>query len=269
MLYGARVTEAVVSSAPAGRVVPRRKRWATITSLTGAAVISLIVLGRLAPFGFGLPSLALYAAPVIVAILAARATRKIPVARDRLRVLGKALAILAGLLMLAVPFGYFQRAVAPVAWMTESGIPSRAYLQVITIPGMTQEPYEWDARPGRLIAYFDAPFGPGDPGEWWAAIETVSSLSANPCATLDYPDGDAQEPEAATCAKAGPGLWTLTTHDGAYAGFVRRADGVTITLTGFAYDRAALHRAIMAAHRAGDAELWPRIGAARVNLLFL
>jgi hypothetical protein len=61
----------------------------------------------------------------------------------------------------------------------------------------------------------------------------------------------------------------LTTKDGSSVGFVRRADGVTITLTGSAGDKAALRHAIMAAHRAGDAELWPRIGAAPVNLFFL
>jgi hypothetical protein len=44
---------------------------------------------------------------------------------------------------------------------------------------------------------------------------------------------------------------------------------VTITLAGYAGDKAALRHAIMAAHRAGDAELWPRIGPAPVNLLFL
>jgi hypothetical protein len=42
--------------------------------------------------------------------------------------LGKALAILA------VPFGYPQQAVAPIAWMAEFGIPSRAYLHVTTVP---------------------------------------------------------------------------------------------------------------------------------------
>ena len=247
-------------------MVPRRQRRATVTTLAGAAVVYLIVLDWLAPFRFGLLSVALYAAPVIVAIFAVRATRKIPVAHARHRALGRTLAILAGLLVLAVPFGYLQRALAPVAWMAESGIPSRAYLQVITVPGMTQEQYEWDARSDQVTAYFDAPIGPG---EFWAAIETVSSVSANPCAILDYPDGDAQKSEAARCAKAGPGLWTLTTADGAYAGFVRRADGVTITLTGSAADQAALRHAIMAAHGAGDAELWRRIGAAPVNLFFL
>ncbi len=91
----------------------------------------------------------------------------------------------------------------------------------------------------------------------------------NPCATLDYPDGDGSEPEAARCAKAGPGLWTPAAADGSDVAFVRRADGVTITLTGSACDQAALRHAIMAAHGAGDAELWPRIGAAPVNLFLL
>ena len=42
--------------------------------------------------------------PMIVAIFVVRTTRKIPMARDRRRVLGGTLAILAGLLVLAVPF---------------------------------------------------------------------------------------------------------------------------------------------------------------------
>jgi hypothetical protein len=41
---------------------------------------------------------------MIVAIFVVRTTRKIPMARDRRRVLGGTLAILAGLLVLAVPF---------------------------------------------------------------------------------------------------------------------------------------------------------------------
>jgi hypothetical protein len=64
----------------------------------------------------------------------------------------------------------------------------------------------------------------------------------------------------------------LTTSDGSQVGFARRSDGVTITLAGYASDKAALRHAIMAAHRAGDAELWPLIGpggTALVNLLFL
>jgi hypothetical protein len=166
--------------------------------------------------------------------------------------------------VLAVPFGYLQRAVAPVAWMAESGIPSRAYLQVIAVPGMTQESY---VREGdEVTAYFDEPLGPSD---FWGAIERVGSGNADPCATLYYPDGDSQDALAAKCAETGPGLWMLTTRDGSSVGFVRRADGVTITLTGSVGDKAALRHAIMAAHGAGDAELWPRIGAAPVNLFFL
>jgi hypothetical protein len=71
------------------------------------------------------------------------------------------------------------------------------------------------------------------------------------------------------CAEIGPGLWILTTKDGSSVGFVRRADGVTITLTCSVGDKTSLRHAIMAAHRAGDTELWPRIGAAPVNLFFL
>ena len=250
----------------------RRQRWPITASAAAAAAGSWIVLDRLAPFRFGLLSVALYAAPVAVAVVAVRRAGTIPATRDRRQTLGRALAILAGLLVLAVPFGYLQRAVAPVAWMAESGIPSRAYLQAITIPGMTQEPY---AREGdQVTAYFDELVDPSDfmGSDAWSAIETVGPGSQDPCATLYYPIGDGAVALAARCAPAGPGLWMLTTGDGSSVGFARRADGVTITLTGSAGDKAALRHAIMAAHRAGDAELWPRIGkpgTAPVNFLFL
>ena len=105
----------------------------------------------------------------------------------------------------------------------ESGIPSRAYLQVITIPGMTQEPY---AREGhRVTAYFDEPLDPSDflSPDAWSAIETVGSGSQDPCATLYYPAGEDEDALAARCAEAGPGLWMLTTSDGSQVGLARRA----------------------------------------------
>lgn len=263
------MAEAAASREPSAQAVLRRQRWAITAPLAGAVAVSWVVLDRLAPFRFGLLSAALYAAPVAVAVVTVRRTRKTSMTRDRRRTPGKALAVLAGLLVLAVPFGYLQRAVAPVAWMAESGIPSRAYLQVITVPGMTQESY---VREGdEITAYFDEPVDPSGflGGDFWSAIERVGSGNADPCATLYYPDGDSQDARAAKCAEIGPGLWMLTTKDGSSVGFVRRADGVTITLTGSAGDKAALRHAIMAAHRAGDAELWPRIGAAPVNLFLL
>lgn len=64
----------------------------------------------------------------------------------------------------------------------------------------------------------------------------------------------------------------LTTRIGSSVGFARLADGVTITLAGYAGDIAALRHAIMAAHQADDDELWPRIGkpgTAPVNFIFL
>ena len=268
-MYFERVTEATAFREPAAQAVPRRQRWAVTAALTGAVVASWVVLDWLAPFRFGLLSVALYAAPVAVAVVALRRTRKISMTHERRRTLGKALAILAGLLVLAVPFGYLQRAVAPVAWMAESGIPSRVYLQVITVPGMTQESYVQEG--DQVTAYFDEPVDPSDflSADSWSAIERVGGGNADPCATLYYPDGDAQDGLPAKCAQIGSGLWMLTTKNGSWAGFVRRADGVTITLTGFARDKAALRHAIMAAHRADDAELWPRIGPAPVNLFFL
>ena len=105
--------QAVASPERAAQAVSRRQRWAVTAPAAGAAVVSWVVLDRLAPFRIGLLSLALYAAPAVVAVAAARRARTIPMARDRRRTLGQALAIMAGLLVLAVPLGYFQRAVAP------------------------------------------------------------------------------------------------------------------------------------------------------------
>jgi|SRR5215469_10913347 len=100
--------------------------------------------------------------------------------------------------------------------MAESGIPSRAYLQVVTIPGMTQEPYVRDG--DQVTAYFDRTPGPS---EFWSAIERVSGGNAEPCATPYYPDGDSQDALASRCAKIGPGLWMLISNDGSSVGFVR------------------------------------------------
>jgi hypothetical protein len=269
-MNGERMPQAAANGEPAAQAVPRRQRWAITAPAAAAAAVSWVALDRVAPFRFGLLSVALYAVPAAVAVTAVRRTRTIPVTRDRHRTLGQALAVMAGLLVLAVPFGYLQRAAAPAAWMAESGIPSRAYLQVITIPGMTQEPYVREGN--QVTAVFDEPdpwLGTEMPG----AIETAGSASRDPCATLYYPAGEEGEVAyAARCAQAGPGLWMLTTRDGSWAGFARRAGGVTITLTGYAEDKAALRHAIMAAHQAGDAELWPRIGkpgTAPVNFFFL
>ena len=68
-------------------------RRAIAVPLAGAVVVSWVALDWLAPFRFGLLSVALYAAPVAVAVV----------------------AVVAGLLAAGVPFGYLQRAAAPVA----------------------------------------------------------------------------------------------------------------------------------------------------------
>lgn len=180
-MNGEQAPQAAAADEPATQAVPRWQRRAITALAAAAAGVSWGALDRLAPFRFGLLSVAWYAAPAAVAVTAVRRTRTIPAARDRRRTLGQALAIMAGLLVLAVPFGHLQRAVAPTAWMAESGIPSRAYLQVITIPGMWQEPY---AREGdQVTAYFDTPIGPLD---FWGTIEAVrgpARTRAPPCTT--------------------------------------------------------------------------------------
>lgn len=231
-------------------------RAAAAVGLAVVAVACVYVLHWPDPFQFGLLSVVVYVAPLVVAVLAIRRMSKSNTASGVRRVLLEALAMLAVLLVLAVPLGFLQRTLAATVWFTGSGVPSRASTQVITIPGMTQEAYLWAARQRQLTAYFDAPIGPG---EFWSAIERVRNGASNPCATADYPDGDDSLTEKASCTRAAQGLWVLRISDGSGIGFVRRTDGVTVTLTGLRDDRTRLQHAILAAHPASDTELWTRI----------
>jgi hypothetical protein len=243
-------------------------RAAAAVALTAAAVGCVYAFHWPDPFRPGLLSALLYVAPVIVAGVAIRRTAKSRTARGVRRVLAEGLAILTALLVLAIPFGFLQRNLAPAVWFTGSGVPSRAWTQVITVPGMAQEAYQWNARQRQLTAYFDAPAGMA---ESWAAVETVRSGSSSPCATVDYPDGDAAPTKPARCTRAARGLWTLTPRDRSSVGFIRRTDGVTITLTGFRADRSLLRRAILSARPGSNADLWTRINSipARATLIFL
>lgn len=156
---------------------------------------------------------------------------------------------------MAAPAGLLQRAFGAWEWTQPGGVPSRAWLQVIDLPGMPQEPYQWDARSGVLTAYFDMWI---DPSYQWGAIETVISDRSSPPSTLTWADGDGADPHAATCTRQRrPGLWECTALDEqGIIGFVRRSGPVMIILTGS--DRVGLLHAILAAHPGSDTEVQAR-----------
>jgi hypothetical protein len=60
----------------------------------------------------------------------------------------------------AVPVRIVQQAIMAQSWPWGNDAPPRAYAQVISLPGATQEPYQWDAGTGTLTAMFDTPIGP-------------------------------------------------------------------------------------------------------------
>jgi hypothetical protein len=222
--------------------------------LVAVQAAAMVLLDRLAPFRPGLLSVLLYGAPAVLlagGVLAMTRPARVACA-----------ALAAGVFALAVPVRVLQQAVMAWEWTHAAGVPSRAWLQVINVPGMPQEPYQWDARSRALTAYFDMWI---DPLYQWADVETVTSDRSAPPATLTWADGDSTGPHPVRCARQEPGLWQCAPADGTAGdtpgvGFVLRSAGVTITLTGSPYDRADLLRSIRAAHPASDAELQSRTG---------
>jgi hypothetical protein len=208
---------------------------------------TMVLLDRIAPFRPGLLSVLLYGAPTVLladGVLAGAWRGRAAYA-----------AVMAGVLALAIPVQLLQQAVMAGEWTSVAGVPSRAWLQATDVPGMPQEPYQWDARSRTLTAYFDIWI---DPLYQWGDVETVTSDRGTPTAALTWAYGDGAAPRPARCARLGPGLWRCVPADRGDSdavGFARRSAGVMITLTGSADDRAGLLRAIRSAHPASDAEL--------------
>jgi hypothetical protein len=75
-----------------------------------------------------------------------------------------------------------QQAVGGWEWTQPGGVPSRAWLQVIDVPGMPQEPYQWDARSRVLAAYFDVLIGPLD---MWGAHRDGDQRPQRPACDLE------------------------------------------------------------------------------------
>ncbi|MGV9246482.1 hypothetical protein [Streptomyces sp. NPDC003710] len=250
-----------------------RRSWPRYAKTVLACVLLadmgvMLLLTVVLPFRWGLLSCLMYCLP---ALFVACAT----ILRSRASVQ----AAVAGLLLvyvLAIPVRELQQHVAAKEWLRATGIPSRAMAQVVTLPGMTQEPYTWDGK--TLTAMFDLPMGPS---QAWMGAERVTSGYVDPCGPLLEGAGDASETESPPCAQDRPGLWFRGTSDDV-VGYVLQRDGVTISLTGGVWPRAgesdveyaakrraALRQVILAAHPATDAELWSREGSTKPTLVGL
>jgi hypothetical protein len=240
-------------------VISRRARHAGIRVPGRAVTLTIVVavqaaamagLDRLAPFRFGLLSVLLYGAPAVLLVVSV-------LARTR-RALAVCAVLAAAVFALAVPVRLLQQAMCAWEWTHAAGVPSRAWLQVINIPGRHQEMYDWDARSQVLGGFWAAETGPGDS---WAAVEAVTSGRTAMFTALAWAvDGDA-DPGDTRCTRLGADLWQCeyTGISPADVAFVRWTDGVMIVLTG--WDSApVLLRSIRAAHPATDAELQTRSG---------
>lgn len=239
---------------------PWWRRWGIRLGLAVVVAASTWFLEWAAPFRLGLPSVLLFLAPLVIVWSGARMADDAATEARRRRIVRVRTAQLAAVLVLAVPVGFLQGIAGVPLWVSAAGIPSRAYAQFITVPGMTLDGsagYEWASRERQLNAYYDDPAY--DSGFWpeWGAIETVRSGRSAPCASLWYPsEDDAESPDI--CERIGPDLWKITpANDDVEVAFVRRTDGVTVALAGESSDQAALRKAVMNAREANDNEIWP------------
>jgi hypothetical protein len=223
---------------------------ATLTIVVAVQAAAMAGLDHLAPFRFGLLSVLLYGAPAVLLVVSVLARTRRPLA---------VCAILAAaVFVLAVPVRLLQQAVCAWEWTHAAGVPSRAWLQVIDIPGRHQQMYDWDARSQILGGYWAAETGPGDS---WAAVEAVTSDHTAMFTAVAWAVDGYADPGNTRCTRLDTDLWQCeyTGISPADIAFVRRTDGVMIVLTGWDSAPVLLH-SIRAAHPASDAELQARSG---------
>jgi hypothetical protein len=224
--------------------------WLTTSLLVAVQAAVTVMMSIAAPFRPGLLSVLLYWAPAMcLAAAVLRGTRA---------ALYSAAGLMAALVAVAFPVHLLQQAVVAGQWQSETGVPSRAYVQVVSLPGTWQYPYQWDSRTHTLSAYFISPGGYQDA---WAATETVTAKGGNPCATgLTEPTEwlDAPVTEPASCIPVGPGQWERVDGMNGLTAFVLREGGLTITLTAVNTTIPVLESAVLAHHPAGNAALWSR-----------
>lgn len=240
-------------------------------ALMVALILAVAVLELVAPFHLGFLSVLMYGFPFAVILIAGRAAyrRENPWEATR-----KGTSVLVVALVVAIPVGRFQRVVTDYVPILgdgidydcySSGIPSRAYVQVISVPGSSSDSdgFHWEGCHHRAVAYFDVPhplFNLADIWEGWGAVETVWKGNANPCPHIQYPsDPDADTEHAGRCEKIGPDLWKVIPYDDPWdVAFVRHENGMTIALAGYVTAQTRLERALMGAHEVTDAERRPR-----------
>jgi hypothetical protein len=227
----------------------------TVAVLALALVDALLL--HLAPFRFGLLSLALYPAPTAALIAGLRPRRTTPL------LVGAAVALVLSAVV-GPAIGLLQRHVAADQWVHAQAIPDRALLQVVDFPSLRRQPYRFDPGSGQLTMMF------GIPGAFtdtiWTAAETVTE-GENPCGPVTIARGDGTEQGTPLdCEPAGDGLWRLALPSDE-TGYARVIGHVTIAVTGVSAVDA--QRALLAAHQADDEDLWTRIDPGPVSLLDL
>lgn len=233
-----------VSLRPWWRAVPAT--WITMALLA----VATVVMAHLAPFRLGLLSVLLYAAPPLLCGAALHARR--PTAMAVLLATAGAVPVAA-----AHPIALLQQHVAATQWMKAQGITSRDLMQGIDLPGLVQEPYQYDRAGGQLTAVFQQ-------DEGWLlppiaiAAETVTP-GDQPCAPVLIASGDAQDQRTPQdCQPSEDGLWKLDLGNST-TGFARETNGVTLALTGPQEMTPVLRQALLAARPADDAQLFTRI----------
>ncbi len=219
--------------------------WPTAVLLVALQAGVTVILNFAAPFRPGLLSVLLYWAPaMLLATGVLRATRAALLTAG-----GLVVAVVA----VAVPVRLLQQAVSAEEWVRVNGIPSRAYAQVINVPGSTQNQFQWDSRTGTLSADF---VYPGWLQQGWGGTETVTRAS-NPCQPgLDAPAWTGYfESGPVSCIADGQGLWLLTRGQ-ELTGYALRSGDLTITVTTDGTNASSLPADLLAHHQATDAELW-------------
>lgn len=224
--------------------------WLTASLLVAVQAAVTVMVSIAAPFRPGLLSVVLYWAPAMcVAVAVLRGTRA---------ALCTAAGLMAALVAVAVPVHLLQQAVVAGQWQSETGVPSPAYVQVVSLPGLAQYPYQWDSQTHTLSAYFISPGGFQDA---WAATETVTTGGGNPCATgLTEPTVWLYAPvtEPASCIPVGLGQWERADGMNGLTAYVLRSGGLTITLTAANSNLQVLESSVLAHHPASNADLWSR-----------
>lgn len=162
-----------------------------------------------------------------------------------------------GAAAVAHPIAVVQQHVAATQWMHAQGITSRKMVQKVDLPGLAQEPYQYDRASGQLTAVFHQ-------DEGWLlppialAAETVTP-GDQPCAPVLVAAGDAQDQQTPQgCEPSADGVWQLDLGNST-AGLVRETDGMTLAVTGPQQMAPVLRRALLAARPADDAQLFTRI----------